>query len=171
MLTKEKKRQIVEDLVARLKESQAIFLVDPSNLKVKDDRQLRSFLKEVGGEIKMAKKTLVQRAFQRIGLKFNVYQFPGSIALIFGPEEGVMVAKQIYKFLRINESLKILGGFLQNNFISPKTIEELANLPSREVLISKLIFLINLGRTWVGVLNNNFLKLVIALEAITKKKS
>lgn len=171
MLSREKKSKIIEDLIKEIKESQAVLLVDFSGLKVAQDRELRKILKEVGIKMKIAKKTLIQRAFQQSGIKFNIYQFPASVALVFSPEEGIVVSKKIYEFSKTNEALKILGGFLNNEFLSAEEIKELAKLPSREILLSQLIYLLDyLPRTLVGVLKNGFSKLAIALEAIAKKK-
>lgn len=85
-----------------------------------------------------------------------------------------MASKTVYKFSseKKEPQLKILGGFINKNFFSAERIIELAKLPSKEVLLSQLVYTLNsLPRTLVGVLNGNIQKLVIALDAIAKKQS
>jgi len=149
-------------------------MVDFTGLKVADLRNLRRELKSNGMELKVVKKTLVQKMLSREGIDFNVFTFPASIALVFSPEEGLMASKIVYRFSseKKEPKLKILGGFINKNFFSAYNVVELAKLPSKEVLLSQLVYTLNsLPRTLVGVLNGNIQKLVIALDAIAKKQS
>ncbi len=149
-------------------------MVDFTGLKVADLRNLRRELKSNGMELKVVKKTLVQKMLSREGIDFNVFTFPASIALVFSPEEGLMASKIVYRFSseKKEPKLKILGGFINKNFFSADNVVELAKLPSKEVLLSQLVYTLNsLPRTLVGVLNGNIQKLVIALDAIAKKQS
>ncbi|HPD55275.1 MAG TPA: 50S ribosomal protein L10 [Candidatus Paceibacterota bacterium] len=174
MLTRAQKEKILNDLVDKINKNPAVLMVDFTGLKVSDLSNLRKELKNNEMELKVVKKTLVQKMLSHIGINFNIFTFPGSIALIFSPEEGLIASKTVYKFNseKKEPKLKILGGFINKNFFSVERIIELAKLPSKEVLLSQLVYTLNsLPRTLVGVLNGNIQKLVIALDAIAKKQS
>lgn len=174
MLTREQKSQIIEDLTKKTKESQSVLMVDFTSLKVSEANTLRKSLRESGIEMKAVKKTLVQRILRNAGIKdFNVFQFPASIALVFSPEEGMLASKRVYDFSKTlkDRAFKILGGFMGGKFIDAEMVVTLAKLPSREVLLSQLLYVLNsMPRALVGVLQGNLRKLVFALDAIAKIK-
>ena len=172
MLTREQKEKILNELIEKIDNNPAVLLVNFTGLKVSDLRNLRKELKNSGIEFKVVKKTLVQKMLTKINIKFDVFTFPSSVALIFSPEEGILASKIAYKFSseRKEPTLKILGGFINKRFFTAEEIINLAKIPSKEVLLSQLVYTLNsLPRTLVGVLNGNIQKLVIALDAITKK--
>jgi len=174
MLTRQQKSQIIDDLTKKVKESQSVLMIDFTSLKVSEVNELRKILRESGIEMKAAKKTLVQRILKNAGIKdFNVFQFPASIALIFSPEEGMIASKGVYEFSKKlkDRAFKILGGFMDGRFINNEMVVTLAKLPSREVLLSQLLYVLNsMPRALVGVLQGNLRKLVFAVDAIAKAK-
>ena len=172
MLTREQKEKILNELIEKINSNPTALLVDFTGLKVFDIRNLRKELKNNNIEFKVVKKTLVQKMLTKSNIKFDVFNFPSSIALIFSPEEGILASKIAYKFSaeKKEPTLKILGGFINKRFFSAEEIIDLAKIPSKEILLSQLVYTLNnLPRTLVGVLNGNIQKLVIALDAITKK--
>jgi large subunit ribosomal protein L10 len=172
MLTRDQKVNLLDEFGKKAEKSRAILLVDFTGLKVGEVKELRRTLKGIGIEFKVLKKTLVQRILKVAGIvNFNIFQFPSSTALVLSPEEGLDASKAIYDFSKKNKTFKILGGFIDKSFISSEMIVNLAKLPSREVLLSQLVYVLNsLPRALVGVLNGNLLKLVIAIDQIAKKK-
>jgi len=172
MLSREQKAKILKELTEKITKTPAVLMVDFTGLKVSDLEHLRRELKNNGIEMKVTKKTLIQKMFSNNNLNFDVFSFPGSLALIFSPDEGIVASRITYKFSsqKKEPKLKILGGFINKSFFSAERIIELAKLPSKEVLLSQLVYILNsLPRTLVGVLKNNIQKLVIALDAIAKK--
>lgn len=87
MLTRAQKEKILNDLVDKINRNPAVLMVDFTGLKVSDLRNLRKELKNNGMELKVVKKTLVQKMLSRIGINFNIFTFPGSIALILVPKK------------------------------------------------------------------------------------
>jgi len=172
MLTRDQKVKIAEEFSQKAKNSQAILLVDFTGLKMSEIQSLRRDLKQNGVEMKVIKKTLAQRVLKSAGIPdFNIFQFPASIAMVFSPEEGIIVSKNIYDFSKKSKTLKILGGFIGKDYVDVEMIVKLAKLPSREVLLGQLVYVLNsLPRTLVGVLHGNLRKLVIALDQIAKTK-
>jgi len=171
MLTRQQKSKTIEEFSKKGRNARAILMVDFTGLKVSEMKELRRSLIKEGIEIKVIKKTLIQRILKLAGAQnFNIFQFPGPIALIFSPEEGILASKNIYEFSKKSKTFKILGGFIDKNFVDAEMIVKLAKLPSREVLLSQLVYVLNsLPRALVGVLHGNLQKLVIALDRITKK--
>lgn len=98
MLTRAQKEKILNDLMDKINKNPAVLMVDFTGLKVADLRNLRRELKSNGMELKVVKKTLVQKMLSREGIDFNVFTFPASIALVFSPEEGLMASKIVYRF-------------------------------------------------------------------------
>jgi len=172
MLTRQQKSKIIEEFSKKTKKAKAVLLVDFSGLKVFETQNLRRLLKKDSIELKIIKKTLIQRILEAAGIKkFSVFQFPASVALVFSPEEGIVVSKNIYEFSKKAKTFKILGGSIDKNFVDADFIVQLAKLPSREVLLSQLVYVLSsLPRALVGVLQGNLQKLVIALDAIAKTK-
>ncbi len=173
MITKEQKIKIVSDITEKIKKSKAILMVDFTGLGVEESNSLRQEMKKEGIEMKVLKKTLTQRALISSGINnVDVYSFPASVAMIFSPEEGAIISKKAFDFSKKNkEKFEILGGIISNNFVTPEYIVSLAKLPSREVLLSQLLSVLNsLPQGLVAVLNGNISKLVVALDQISKSK-
>lgn len=138
-LTKAQKQKIIEDLKEMLSRQKAIILVGISGLKVKDISQLRKKLKAIDGNLRVAKKTLIELAFKESNLKFDKDKFKEEIALAFGFKDEILPVKIVYQFSRENENLKILGGYLEDNFKEAQDLITLAQLPSREELLARLV--------------------------------
>ncbi len=173
MLTRSQKEKILNELMEKINNNPTVLMVDFTGLKVSDLVNLRKELKGNGIEFKVVKKTLVQKMLTKNNINFDVFTFPRSVALIFSPEEGILASKIAYKFSteRKEPTLKILGGFINKKFFNAEEIIDLAKIPSKEILLSQLVYTLNsLPRTLVGVLNGNIQKLVIALDAIAKNK-
>ncbi|MBI2054064.1 MAG: 50S ribosomal protein L10 [Candidatus Staskawiczbacteria bacterium] len=108
----------------------------------KDMFGLRKKLKEAGCAFKVAKKTLVRRAFGQLNISFwqkmkeNV---PGQLALVFGIEDEISSAKISNDFSKKQENFKILGGLFENKFIEKDRVLELASIPPRNELLSRLV--------------------------------
>lgn len=139
-LTKKQKQEIIDDLKEMLSRQKAIILVGITGLKVKDISQLRKKLKAIDGNLKVVKKTLIELAFKESKLEFDKDKFKEEIALVWGFKDEILPAKTVYQFSRENEKLKILGGYLEGNFKEAEEIITLAQIPTREELIAKLIF-------------------------------
>jgi len=169
MLTKVQKKKIVEDLEEKIARQKAMIFVDFTGLKVKDLSNLRKKLKAANGEIKVAKKTLLGLAAKSAGLEIEAKKIKGEIALIFGYNDGLSLAKMIYQFSQANPNLKILGGFFEKKFQEAEEIITLAQLPTREELLARLVGTIFAPvSNLVNVLQGNIKGLIYALSAIKK---
>ncbi|MBI2038495.1 MAG: 50S ribosomal protein L10 [Candidatus Nealsonbacteria bacterium] len=139
MLSKDKKAEILKDLKNKVAKQKAMVFVDFTGLKVKDISRLRKELKKNQNEMKVAKKTLVNLALKDKNLEIAKDKLAGEVALIFGYNDEVSPARTVYQFSKTNPALKILGGFLENKFKEIEEIIALAQLPSREELLARLV--------------------------------
>ena len=132
-LTKAQKQKIIADLKDKIAKQKAMVLIGITGLKVKDISDLRKKLKTEEGNLKVVKKTLIEKAFKENNIEFE------EIALVLGFKDEILPAKTVYQFGLANEKLKILGGFLEGKFKEAEEIIALAQLPTKEGLLAKLV--------------------------------
>lgn len=167
--TKQQKEKIIEDLKEKIAKQKVLIFVDFTGLKVKDFSDLRKRLKAVGSEIKVAKKTLMGIVFKKAKLETETKKLPGEIALVFGYEDIISPAKTIFQFSQEGQNLKILGGFVENQFKEAEGIITLAQLPTREELLAKLVWSISAPvYNFVYALQYNLKGLMYLLSIIKK---
>jgi large subunit ribosomal protein L10 len=166
MITKDKKKEIIKDLVDKLSRQKVIVFFDYTGLKVNQFQELRSKLREHGLDCQVVKKTLIDLALEKAGLKVaKVKEVPGQVALVFGYEDEVMPVKVLYEFSKENKDLKITAGVVQGDYLKNEAIIALAKLPSKQELLAKLIGSISApiyGLT--NALQSNLRKLVYILK-------
>lgn len=169
MQTKAQKQEVLDDLKDKITRQKSMVFIDFTGMKVKDIFGLRKKLKAIGGELKVAKKTLMSLAFKKTD--FDPEKLEGEIALIFGYQDEISPAKIAYQTSQENKSLKILGGFLENKFIDGEKVIELAKLPTKDELLGRLVGTISAPISgFVNVLQGNIRGLVQALNQISKTK-
>ena len=170
-LTKSQKQNILEDLKEKIEKQKSMVFVDFKGIKVKDLSALRKKIKEVGGKLKAVKKTLIKLALEKPGLKFDK-NLEGEIAMIFAFEDSLSPLKEAYQFSRANVNLKILAGIFDGKFIEKEDVIVLAQLPSREELLARLVGTIsNPISGLLNVLQGNLRNLVYVLSQLQTKVS
>ena len=171
-LTKEKKQKNLKDLKENISKQKSIIFVDFSKVNSKDLFSLRKKLKEAGCVLKVGKKTLIRIAFGQSNISFwNKIKnsIPGQLALVFGIEDELSPAKISNQFSKTNENFKILGGIFENRFIEKEKVLALANLPSREELLGKMVgSLLAPMSGFMNVLQGNIKGLIVVLSKIQK---
>lgn len=149
----------------------AAVFADYSGLTVAKMTELRRKLREQDAEMEVVKKTLLDLAAKKKGGLEGIEpkKMPGQLAIIFGYGDEVAPSRIVYGFSRVNEQLKILGGILNNNFISGEGIKSLAKLPSRQGLLARAVGTIAAPLSgMVNVLQGNLRGLVQVLSQINK---
>ncbi len=165
--TRAQKQTILQDLDKKIEKHKVIIFFDFTGLKVKDFSNLRKKIKAVGDELKVVKKTLMEIAFKKAKIEADPKKMPGEVALVFGYKDGMGPAKTIYQFSKENEHLKILGGFFEDKFRTAEDIIILAQLPSREELLAKLLGTISAPvSNFVRVLQGNIRSLAYIISQI-----
>ena len=171
MLNKNQKAEIITDLIEKLKRQKIAIFTDFRGISVAKLNLLRRALKKEGAEYKIAKKTLIDRAFKDAGLPGEIKKLKGEIGMAFGFVDQVLPAKALLKFSKTNETFKILGGILGDQILNAKEIITLAKLPSREALLSQLVRVLSSPmRGLVTVLQGNTKNLVVVLNKIKDNK-
>lgn len=168
MLSRAKKEQLVKDLSAVIQEHNGIIFTDFAGLTTPEIDELKSGLRAKSALYKVVKKSLLPLVSKKTGIDLNLESHKGSLAIAYGDEEGVAVAKTISTFAKSHKNLVILGGLLNSIFAEPEKIWELAALPSREELLGKLMYLLNPAGLLVRVLASPLAGLVNVISSIKK---
>ncbi|MBI3627566.1 MAG: 50S ribosomal protein L10 [Candidatus Sungbacteria bacterium] len=173
MLTKVEKGKIVEELKEKIAKQRVAIFSNFHGLSVTKQQELRRSLKKENAEYKVAKKTLISRAFESAKIPFVHKDFKGELSVIFGYGDEASPAKSLFKFGRKNpDAISIVGGILGSRALSKDEVVSLAKLPSREELLGQVARAISAPiRGFLNVLNGNQRKLVLALSEIARKKS
>jgi large subunit ribosomal protein L10 len=139
-MLREKKVQIVSNLADDLSRSNIIIATNYQGLLAKQMAELRNALAKAGVEYHVVKNTLVYRAADQAGKPQLRDIIEGPVALAFGYDDIINTAKALNQYIKSAAlSLQIRGGLLGDRILLPEEVVSLANLPAREVLISKLI--------------------------------
>gem|GEM_PF-187800 len=149
-ITREKKENILKDLADKFGRAKAAILVDFNKLSVAKTMELRRLLKQIGAEYKVSKKTLINRILKSGDYEgLNLDELKTQVGVIFSYDDPVPAASSLYKFSKLNEALKILGGFILAHrslgegggfdWQSNNQIVALAKLPSREILLGQVV--------------------------------
>ncbi len=138
-ITKERKNALIDQYSEWLKQSKALVLTQYVGLTMKDIDNLRAKVRENGGEFHIVKNTLVQRAFEQNGYKIEKNQLEGSSAIVFAFTDAPATAKTITDFAKSSEFLKIKGGFLEKQALTPEGVKALAELPPLPVVRAQLL--------------------------------
>lgn len=170
MQTKQQKQQLVKEIVERLKKTKGAVFADYTGLSVAKLTELRRKLLAQAGELKVAKKTLLDISFKEGGVsEVNTKDMSGQVAVAFGYGDEVGAAKILNDFAKKNEQLKILGGVLENKFIDQASVISLAKLPSKQELLGQLVGTVAAPISgFVNVLQGNLRGLVRVLSQINK---
>ncbi|SFJ37575.1 50S ribosomal protein L10 [Thermoflavimicrobium dichotomicum] len=135
----ELKKQKVAEIVEKLSNSKSTIVTDYRGLTVQETNELRKQLREAGVEFYVLKNTLTRRATAEVGLTELDQYLTGPTAIAFSNEDVVAPAKVLYKFSKDHEALEIKGGVVEGKVVGFDEIKALADLPSREGLLSMLL--------------------------------
>ena len=167
----EKKEQVAE-LIGKLQKATAGVLVDYRGLTVEQDTQLRVKLREANIEYKVVKNTLTRFAANEVGYGALDPVLNGPTSLAISYDDPVAAAKILCEFAAKNDKLEVKAGFVDGKIISIDEVKDLAKLPSKEILIAKVLCGLNTPiQGFAGVTNGLLRSFVCALNAIAEKQS
>lgn len=168
----EAKKIIVKELTEKISNSKTVVLVDYRGLTVEQDTELRVALRKAGVKYEVVKNTLTRFAMNNNGYSELDTYLNGPTAIAYSFEDVVAPAKIMCEFAKKFEHLQIKVGIVEGKIFAEKEIKALAELPSREELIAKVLAGFNAPISgFVNVLNGNLRGLVVALNGIAKKKA
>lgn len=157
----ESKKAIVAQLTERFQNAQAGVLADYRGLTVAQDTALRVKMREAGVEYTVLKNNLVRFAANEAGLGELDSILHGPTAIATSTDDVVAPAKVLVEFAKENEALELKGGFVDGKVISLDEVKVYAAIPSKEVLISKML----------GSLQSPIGKLARTLQAIVDNEA
>lgn len=155
----EQKKQIVADLADRIQGSVAGIIVDYKGISVEDDTKLRKELREADVKYTVVKNTLIKRAAEQAGLEGLDDVLNGTSAIATSENDYVAAARILQKFADSHKSFTVKTGYLDNKVISLEMVQNLAKLPSREVLLANVL----------GAFNAPIASFARAVQAIVDK--
>lgn len=135
----ENKQVQVQEITEKFQNAASVVVVDYRGLNVTQVTELRKQLREAGVEFKVYKNTLTRRATEAVGLEGINEVLVGPNAIAFSNEDVVAPAKIINEFAKKNEALEIKAGIIEGTISSVEDVKALAELPSREGLLSMLL--------------------------------
>jgi len=169
-------RQQKEDLVGVLRDTfgdtRGSFLVSYRGLTVDEMQGLRKGLRDKGGSLKVAKMRLLKRAAEGVEGAEGLVQFmQDQLGVVFADEEPPAVAKYLHEYAKKHENLQLVAGCIGKEVYGAAEVARVALLPSREVLLAKLMGTLNAPMgNFVRVLRLLQLRLLWTLKAIAEKK-
>ena len=168
---KAEKAASVADITARLKASSTAVLADYRGMTVGQMRDLRSKLRGDGIEMIVVKNTLARRAAKAAGYEPLNAELVGPIAMLFAADDVSAPARILNEYIRANRKMVIKAGLLEGQVIKAETVNELADLPSREVLLSRLLGAMQMPlASLASVLQAPLTKLARTLDALRERK-
>ena len=172
MKSKSLKKEELKKLKTKLPKSKITIFTTFSRagekgLSVAQMSELKKALRAIDAELFVTKKTLIDLALKELkneGLPaqsgVNIYEMDGSVGLVLGSGDAYAISKKLYEFSKKNTALKFFGALFENGFMGKEGFLEMAQMPSKEVLIGRLL----------GMLTYPMRGLAVVLSEVAKKK-
>lgn len=157
----EMKKTVVAGIKEKFEKAQTVVLVDYRGLTVAEDTELRNQLRKAGVEYAVLKNTMISRAIEGMNVDEMHASLEGPTAVAFGYEDMIAPAKILSDFAKKSKKLTIKCGVCDGAYLNAEGVEALASLPSKEVLIAKIM----------GSMMSSVSKFVYCVEAIRKQKA
>ena len=135
----EMKKAIVAEITDKLEKSTSAIIVDYRGLKVDEVTELRRKFTEAGVDYKVYKNTLMKRAAESLGMTELMEELQGPNAVAISYDDPVAPARIANEFAKNHKQLELKVGIVEGVFYDESKLKELADIPSREVLIAKLL--------------------------------
>lgn len=136
------KKAIVDEIKNKISKAKTVAFVDYRGLTVAEDTEMRANFRKNGCEYKVYKNRLVLRALNELGLTGCDKVFEGTNAVAFSYNDEVAACKILTDTIEKTKKMEIKGGVSNGAVVGADMIKTLANIPSREVLLTKLVFLL-----------------------------
>jgi len=172
MKTRERKQEDLNALTEQLGNSKSAMVISFNKVTVNKDQELREQLRGVGANYKVVKNTIARLAVKGTPYETADEHFKGVSAIAWTDSDPVILSKTISKFVKANgETFTFKVGVVDGKVVTFKQVEAIASLPSKEELISKLLFVINAqAQRIVTVINAVPRNLAIVIKQIGDAK-
>jgi large subunit ribosomal protein L10 len=171
-MANQEKEALVSDIKQKLETSKTVVLADYRGLNVAEVTELRKKMREAGIDYKVLKNTMTSRAAKAANIEGLDQYLSGPIALAFSYNDYTAPAKILSEFAKNHKNLELKAGILDGKVIDFEAVKNLADLPSREVLLGKVAGMLQAPiRGLVTVLAGPLRNFAYAVEAIRKQKA
>jgi large subunit ribosomal protein L10 len=140
---KPEKQKDMEALRAELEKAGTVFLTGYEKIKVSQDFELRKTVRNAGGGYKVVKNTIATRAAEGMPAGDLLKDLKGMCSVAYTSGDPVALAKALTAYAKVNPAFTFKAGLVEGRVVDVSGIHSLAALPSKEVLYSKLLWLIN----------------------------
>jgi len=159
-ISKAKKNEVYANINSVVKDANSVVFVNFHGVAVSDITAFRKALKEQGVSYLVAKKTLAKKALAEKNIQGTMPSLDGELGLAYGDDQ-IAPAREVYAFQKkLDNKVSILGGVFEGTYKSKEEMTVIATIPSREVLLSKIAFL----------LKSPIQRLAVAISEVSKKK-
>lgn len=165
------KKSMVKEISSQLNDVQVLIVTSYKGLGAQDINELRKELHRISADYLVVKDSMAKIALKE-SVSNRLTEFvKGEIGIAIHKDDPIHLSKVLVKFSKDHEVLKISGGITKGEILTKQDILNIASLPSREVLLTKLVIILNspmqgMASTLLGIIR----KLLYALEAVRKKK-
>jgi large subunit ribosomal protein L10 len=172
MKTRERKQEDLNALTEQLGNSKSAMIVGFNKLTVNKDQEFRNQLREAGAKYQVVKNTIARLAVKGTPYEDASEHFKGVTGIVWTENDPVVLSKTISKFLKDNGDVYTFkAGIVDGKVVNQKQVEAIASLPSKEELISKLLFVLNAqAQRIVTVINAVPRNLAVVIKQIGDQK-
>jgi large subunit ribosomal protein L10 len=143
MKNKDDKKKDIEALRQDLERSKNLFVTGYEKLRVSQDFELRKTVRAVGGKYRVIKNNVAEIASAGTAAESILKGLRGMTSLAYTTKDPVALAKALTTYAKLNPSFTFKAGLVEGRVIDIKTINDLANMPAKEEIFAKLLYLIN----------------------------
>jgi large subunit ribosomal protein L10 len=170
-MNRDEKQQVVETLSREIGQATNAFLIEFKGITVPQVTELRRQIRESGSRYVVVKNTLALIALKDSAMIELREKFTGETAVAYNSGDAVALAKALSKFAKDVPSMSFKGAMLDGKIVAASQVETIASLPSREELVSKLLFMLQSPmRGLVTVLSANIRNLAVVLDQVARQK-
>lgn len=173
MKTRERKQEDLNAITERLSNSKSAMIVSFNKLTVNKDQEFRNQLRDAGAQFQVVKNTIARIAVKGTPYEGASEHFKGVTGIAWTENDAVVLSKTVSKFVKDNAGIYTFkAGIVEGRVVDLKQVESIASLPSKEELISKLMFVINAqAQRIVTVINAVPRNLAIVVRLIGEGKT
>jgi len=170
MKKKSDKEKDLEALKKDFEKTNNIFLTGFEKITVQQDFELRKTVRGAGGNYKVVKNNLAEKAAEGTPAAGMMKDLAGMTSMAYTAKDPVALAKALTAYAKANPAFTFKAGLVEGRVIEVRSIQELANMPSKEELIAKVMFLINSSAQRIAVsLNGVARNLAVVLDQAIKE--
>lgn len=156
----EAKKQVVEEIKAKIQASKSVVLIDYKGLTVAEDTEFRNKMRKANTEYKVLKNTLLRRAFNELNVTAFDNDLNGPTSVAFCPDETAAAKVAVDMCKDTGDKIAVKSAYVDGGYVDQKGVKQLASIPSKDALVAQL----------AGVLSGIVRGLAVALNAVAEKK-